>query len=247
LAADRQEYNPTTPMIILADLRALQDIDSHTGGSGIQLANHRAEFRLRVARIDEFGGREDLTDQGHEPILFKQLANQELVHIPVVTVQFGASHAMPQDYELKDDFIVPFVRVLSRGDRIELTLLGKIFDDTIPVSSDFEVSTTVQVVAQPVTPPPEAAYALIRRLSDDPAAPVECVRFAWGPSAEKIELVDPSDLLRQSVRRRATFLWRDAIRPTGVVNDSGAFAAKYAVQKLFANGSTLVPPFFDYD
>ena len=72
----------------------------------------------------------------------------------------------------------------------------------------------VPIVAKPVIPVPEAGYALLRK---NPDSLVECVRFAFSPAASQIELVDPNDLHRQTVRRRAKFLWRDTLRvkPTG--------------------------------
>jgi hypothetical protein len=54
-------------------------------------------------------------------------------------------------------------------------------------------------------------------------------------------------LLKETVRRRATFLWRDSVRPVNADTNTPASAIQYAVQKLHASGSTLVPPFVDPD
>ena len=90
---------------------------------------------------------------------------------------------------------------------------------------------TLEVVADPVAPTPEAAFALLRRVAAGPA--VECVRFAWSPQAARVELVNPDDLLKPVVRRRAAFRWLDILRARRT--------ASYAVQKVAATGSTLVP------
>jgi hypothetical protein len=90
----------------------------------------------------------------------------------------------------------------------------------------------VPIVAAPVTPVPEAGYALLRK---NPDTAVECVRFAFSSAADKIELVDPNDLRRQIVRRRAKFLWRDTLR----MKPKGHYA--YAIQKITTGGSTHFP------
>jgi hypothetical protein len=110
------------------------------------------------------------------------------------------------------------------------------FDLAVPVNTPggvpAEVTLLVDIVAEPVTPALESAFALLRgggKLTD----PVECVRFAWGPLPERIELVSPDDLMHEIVRRRAVFHWSDTIRigtqPT------------YAIQKIAPFGSTHFP------
>jgi hypothetical protein len=95
------------------------------------------------------------------------------------------------------------------------------------------VVLTVDVVAEPVTPAPEAAYALLRRQTIGTQAQVECVRFAWGPPASRIELVNPGDLRKEVVRRRAVFQWTDTARAQA--------ATGYAVQKIARTGATHFP------
>lgn len=90
----------------------------------------------------------------------------------------------------------------------------------------------VSIVGNPVVPVPEAAYALLRQHSTD--GRVECVRFAWGPEPLRVELLNASDLLRETVRRRAVFAWQDTCR---VADES----IVYAIQKIAANGSTHFP------
>jgi hypothetical protein len=64
---------------------------------------------------------------------------------------------------------------------------------------------------------------------------VRCARFAWSPFPDHIELLDPDDLLRNAVRRRAVFRWLDAIVP------DEKKAVRHAVQKNAASGSTHGP------
>ncbi len=97
------------------------------------------------------------------------------------------------------------------------------------------VVLTVEIVAQPVIPAPEAAYALLRQRHP---SQVECVRFAWGPVPSRIELIRADDLRTEIVRRRAVFQWIDATRPA----IPGAASTQYAIQKITQTGSTHLPP-----
>ena len=89
------------------------------------------------------------------------------------------------------------------------------------------VTAQSDIVTNPVTPAPEAAYALLRK---DRNGAVACVRFAWSPAATRIELLNPGDLLGETVRRRAVFAWLDSTR--------SPLDQQYGLQKLAANGST---------
>jgi hypothetical protein len=113
------------------------------------------------------------------------------------------------------------------GDRLLVTLAiaGK------------EITLAVNVVAAPVIPVPEAAYALLCRGGGPPASPaVSCVRFAWGPSAAHVDIVRPADLTGELVRRRAVFHLSDVQR--------AGQRPSYAVQKITTSGSTHVPTEF---
>jgi hypothetical protein len=96
-----------------------------------------------------------------------------------------------------------------------------------------DIVLSVNVASEPVTPAPQAAYAVLRRQVIDGRAQVECVRFAWSPRASRVELVCPDDLRTQVVRRRAVFQWTDTAR-------SGT-ATGYAVQGITRTGSTHFP------
>lgn len=95
------------------------------------------------------------------------------------------------------------------------------------------IAVAVSIVARPVTPVPQAAYALLRRQVIAGQEQVECVRFAWSPPATRVELVCPDDLRTGIVRRRAVFLWTDTAR--------AATATGFAVQKITLSGSTHFP------
>jgi hypothetical protein len=117
-------------------------------------------------------------------------------------------------------------RLLEPGDQLEVRLITSALSSTPPV-------LRMAIVAEPQTPLPDAGYALLRwqRQGD---AWVECVRFAWGPAASRIELVNADDLQRGLVRRRAVFQWRDSARPGS--------ETRYAIQKLTVGGATHIPP-----
>ena len=96
-----------------------------------------------------------------------------------------------------------------------------------------EISLKLAIVRESVTPVTSSAYGLLRWQEGTIGSAVECVRFAWGPEASRIELVNPEDLRTEIVRRRAVFQWTDTIRP-GTVQG-------YAIQKIAPNGSTHFP------
>jgi hypothetical protein len=122
-----------------------------------------------------------------------------------------------------------------------------------PNAGSETLSLMVDIVEEPVIPVPEAAYALLRwqkvlvsgdlmdeQVQGDVMDPqVQCVRFAWGPAASRIELVCADDLRTGLVRRRAVFQWRDAVRPPA----QGRDPIQYAVQKITQTGSTHFPSF----
>jgi len=124
--------------------------------------------------------------------------------------------------------------VLQPGYQLEIRLLVR--EQLIPpeqVRSYRPIVIRVTIIANPVLPTPEAAYALLRSEGSPEAPKVACVRFAWAPEASRIELVSADDLRGELVRRRAVFQWRDSARPGRGVG--------YALQKLARNGATAVP------
>jgi hypothetical protein len=96
-----------------------------------------------------------------------------------------------------------------------------------------DVVLTLDIVEAHVIPVPRAGYALLRRQQGSSGAEVECARFAWSPSATRIDLIAPDDLRLGVVRRRAVFLWQDTVR-------TGTLLA-HAIQKITLTGSTHVP------
>jgi hypothetical protein len=112
---------------------------------------------------------------------------------------------------------------------------GNSVEIKLTIATDVHAVLTMAIVAEPVVPVPEAAYALLRRGSGH----VECVRFAWSPQASRVELVCADDLRGEVVRRRAVFQWRDSARSRMVTRFS------YAIQKIASNGATHIPPLED--
>jgi hypothetical protein len=127
---------------------------------------------------------------------------------------------------------------LQPDDKLRIKLIpvdhGQVWKDyKLPETTQVLVQLDVDIVAEPVIPDPEAAYALLRHQRLNGQEQVECVRFAWAPNASRIELVAASDLLQGVVRRRALFQWRDVTR-AGTLDG-------YAVQKIARTGATHVP------
>jgi len=130
---------------------------------------------------------------------------------------------------------------LLPGDRLEL--VAQVYIDQEPPPDDEAdgvpqpsqtLAVGLAVIDQSVMPAPEAGYALLRRQTLGGQDEVECARFAWGPPATRVDLVNPDDLLTEVVRRRAVFNWYDTVRPDTL--------RAYAVQKLTPGGSTHIPP-----
>ncbi|MAT42823.1 MAG: hypothetical protein CL609_10805 [Anaerolineaceae bacterium] len=120
------------------------------------------------------------------------------------------------------------------GSKIKLTLVLDVKTGLLDAAiTKQEIVLLLDLVGEPVTPTPEAGYALLRAENED-GTKVSCRRFAWGPIASRIELVCADDLLQEVVRRRALFRWSD----TAVVRTP----AHYAVQKHTPDGATHFPP-----
>ncbi|MGI5328442.1 LamG-like jellyroll fold domain-containing protein [Actinomadura nitritigenes] len=115
------------------------------------------------------------------------------------------------------------------GERLRLVLRI----DSAPVEPAV-VQLDITIVEAPVIPSTEAAYALLRKQKTGEHTYVECVRFAWAPEAQRVELVNPADLRTEVVRRRAVFHLTDSARPTRT--------PQYTLQKLTPSGSTHIPP-----
>ena len=122
---------------------------------------------------------------------------------------------------------------LLPGDKLLLTL-------KVQIAGGNEVIFSLQldIVAKPVIPAPEAGYALLRLRPDQS---VECTRFAYGPQASRIELVNPDDLLQEVVRRRAVFQWMDSIRRQSQIDGPLSQIRGYALQKITYSGSSYFP------
>jgi hypothetical protein len=109
---------------------------------------------------------------------------------------------------------------LAIGEALQISLRLQASDDTTVLQ--------LPIVAEPQVPSTQSAYALLRRNLG--ATAVECVRFAWSPSAQRIELIDAEDLRLGVTRRRAVFKLSDTTRTRSFEN--------YSLQKITASGST---------
>ncbi|KAA3664354.1 MAG: hypothetical protein DWQ04_06150 [Chloroflexi bacterium] len=143
----------------------------------------------------------------------------------------GELYFLPlEGLKLEDDTPI----TLAEGDRVHFKLTLEVQtssnDDDMALSP---LNHYMNIVSEPVTPRPEAGYALLRKLpSTDLESSVSCALFAWSPSPARIELICADDLQQEIVRRRAVFKWLDITR-------NGDY--KYAIQKIAKNGSTHFP------
>lgn len=221
LACDRQEYSPQNTLFLRYDWN-----DNREAFKG----------KLFVSRINEAGGvkplkwpkQDNLQEDG------RALPINSGILQPISLVELQAENNLQPEDSLPatTDFI------LNQGDILELTLKLTVSGQT----EEVVIVLPVTVVTAPVIPVPQAAYGLLRSLTatvpeENPSPLVECVRFAWGPAASRIELVCAEDLRTGVVRRRAVFQWSDSIRP---VRESEA-QYTYAVQKITQTGSTHLP------
>ncbi|OQY35731.1 MAG: hypothetical protein B6I38_01365, partial [Anaerolineaceae bacterium 4572_5.1] len=218
LSTDRREYNPDSQIALRYDW---EDNNTITSCASIQLHQITPEgVPIPLAEISKF----------------KNLKSDQLA-------QFSLLDLRKQAFSER--------LILNTGDALQLTLSLKYIlnnaDENcdpdsnnsnpnlvIPEETKLEpIVLKVDIIAEPVTPVPDAAYALLRQQTIDDTQQVECVRFAWGPEPSRIELVCPEDLTTELVRRRAVFKWTDSIRP-GMLDN-------YAIQKIAQNGSTHFP------
>jgi hypothetical protein len=129
---------------------------------------------------------------------------------------------------------LPAQKHLVSGDTLQLTFdIPEKKENDVVVRSKIKMALQVNIITELVIPHPEAAYALLRRQKNGEKHQVQCVRFAWGPEASRVELVCPKDLRTEIVRRRAVFHWQDSARHGTVTG--------YSVQKITENGSTHFP------
>lgn len=191
LAADRQEYNPTSELLVV-----------FFSDRNLNESEAPLDCSLTIKKVDRGGVIQTLVSS--QPVQMGTLLRRSLA-----------------------DFIQP---PLVPGDVLLLTLRGKIPGKELKELGPIELR--VDIVRDPVTPAPEAGYALLR---GGGGGPVECARFAWGPQPQRIELINPDDLKDGPVRRRAVFQWVDTRR--------AAETGLYELQKITPDGATHFPPF----
>ncbi len=205
IAADRRSYNPTTQLALRYDW----DVD--------QLNGLPWQATIQLERLGPAG---ELTPLGNPPGFSARLAVGTLRMLDLGQLRLGPGLALrPGDSP----------RITLRS----LTITNSANNPLRYQALGAEVQLLVPIVAEPVTPTPEAAYALLRRDVVGPRDEIGCIRFAWAPEADRIDLVCADDLRREVVRRRAVFRWRDIVRPGRLQG--------YAIQKIAQNGATHFP------
>jgi hypothetical protein len=205
-AADRHEYDRLSEVIV-----ALQ-IDSFKDATAVK----RAPRWIQLERVDRFGTRTTLTTAGNEGPFFTPGGAPDPEPILIGKLTYDPLRISLSKYDIR------------AGDTLRL----KVVDQDVGGDTIDGAALEVPIVAKPVIPVPEAAYALLRSESDDRTA-VSCARFAWSPQATRIDLLDPAQLFSSLVERRAVFQWNAAF----------AFdrANAWAVQKTTFQGSTYIP------
>ncbi len=213
LSTDRKVYNPNSIVAYRFDW----DFPVTEGGEEATPDFEEENYTLTIKRVDPDSGifEEIRTDTEITPKRLMELSLLELAN-------FGS-----QAYK-------PWVA----GEALSLELKGVIaikVDESTTVNYDFQVVLTLDIVEEPIIPVPEAAYGLLRKRDESTGVSVECRRFSWQPNANRIELVNPDDLLAEIVRRRAVFKWQDTSR--------AGHAVVHRIQKITTNGSTHLPSF----
>lgn len=213
LSTDRPEYNPDSVLCLRYDWAEPEAVNPEA-----------FKATLKLYRISTNGIRTELSTR--DTALNTQLENLptgQLVQFSLLDVQSSGSTT---ETPLPDRSGPPEAS-LRPNDVLELTLTLT----QAGTEKAIEVVLPLNIVTDPVTPAPEAAYALLRHHQS--GSRVECVRFAWGPMPSRVELINAADLLTEVVRRRAVFQWTDSVRPQTLKN--------YAIQKITPTGSTHFP------
>lgn len=213
LATDRRSYNSDSPLALIFSMD--------------QADAALPAFDVRFERVTT-GGVADPLRIAADGRLYDRLplSNKRLLQLRLGDLRLPTAPSRPAlepDQKLR-------VRLFANGQSWKTYRL--------PNSTEELIRYEVDIVADPVIPVPAAAYALLRHQLLNGRPQVECVRFAWGPDASRIDLVAKDDLLLGVVRRRAVFRWRDVARV--------GTAACYAIQKITATGSTHIPTAWEH-
>ncbi|TVP63433.1 MAG: LamG domain-containing protein [Leptolyngbya sp. LCM1.Bin17] len=216
LSCDRTEYNPDSTLALRYDW----DDDTERGQATLTIRRIRA------------GVATQLVPGASTEIQLNQLSPRQLIQIPLADLRLQSQP--DQVAALTTGTVLEFQLTIQTKDEISVQPGDKPEDKT-PKPPPDPVVLTVDIVEDPVTPATEAAYGLLRQRHPDQVA---CVRFAWGPMPQRIELIQPEDLRTEIVRRRAVFQWQDTVRPAA----PGAEPVHYAIQKITQTGSTYSPP-----
>jgi hypothetical protein len=216
LTTDRRSYNSFSPLALRYDWDN-QTLQGNPPKPGTKL-------KVLLQRVTSKGVTDtlvvtDATTDGEMQVL----SPGELLSINLLDLRVGNALALQPDDKLR-------IKLMATSD----TSGWGVYQIPPHVNpEDSIVQIDVDIVAEPVIPAPEAAYALLRQQTVGGEVQVECTRFAWGPNASRIELISKDDLSVGVVRRRAVFQWRDVARSGAVIG--------YALQKIATNGATHIP------
>ncbi|UCE04717.1 MAG: hypothetical protein JSW07_13960 [bacterium] len=205
------ESNPEVHTVTLSADRREYNYDSKVAIRYDWDDNRSGSAKLELLRLDSSGitKKLDLIDESGSSVPLDNVEPGKLMQFSLLNLKYEGNTVL-----------------LNPGDALQFKL-------TIKTDQDYFIFLKVNIVEEPVIPVPESAYALLRRRKTNDAMQVECVKFAWGPEANRIELVCAEDLRTEVVRRRAVFQWTDSMRPQ-MLKD-------YAIQKITSTGSTHFP------
>jgi hypothetical protein len=220
IGIDRERINPDSTIHLAFKVEGFSQSGTETP------TQFRAFMDLLKAKVAIYRIREGIRSPAagsYQPVLNASaggLPRSTLgtISFPLTLTPSAAGDALPLPVEPGDVVVVGF------------ELSGVISGESEQMKDS---ALEVPVVADPVTPSVRRAFALLRM---NHSADVECRRFAWSPSAARIELVNPDDIFQPIVRRRGVFRWLDTIRTTAEV--------AYALQAITPTGATLIPNAF---
>ncbi|MEL4897673.1 LamG domain-containing protein [Crocosphaera sp. Alani8] len=217
LSVDRQEYNP--------DSLLYYRIDWDIKNQDFDFKNNATTINLEFKKISDTGIKIPLQYQESE---FKEVKEGQLFFLRLNELVETSRENSDASNNLKV------------GDTLEISIVNienenyEILEEQVDDKLKEPIVLAVTIVAKPVNPSSQAAYGLLRSYEEnDDSKAVECVRFAWNPQAESIELVCAEDLRTGVVRRRAIFRWQDSAK----IKDTRPI---YDIQKITENGSTHI-------
>ncbi|MBD2234619.1 LysM peptidoglycan-binding domain-containing protein [Phormidium tenue] len=227
LAADRKAYNPDGVMALMCYSEPRdEDLEATTTDE----PSLPLTAELSFSKLDKNGNKVPLI----EPVRLKvkQLLQLQLSQF-VMRSSEDQSSSIPSQ-------LIPGDKLLIK---LSLKKSEYVLDNKKIFVPEKILVLTVDVVAEPVIPLPQAAYALLKKHTLNEKPVVECARFAWGAAPTIVDLVQPDDLRTEIVRRRALFQWTDTVRVKSKREnpdheEKPDHDYNYGIQKITQSGST---------